>query len=87
MLTPPGGNITIQCQVSGVPHPVISWSRNITEGVREIPIEFYDNANQELELTNVRAEDEGVYLCTAKNKLGIDQKNITLKLGKMSTLG
>ena len=82
---PPGGNITLHCKVSGVPLPMITWYRNISEGLKEINEEFYDNEFQELRLMDVRAEDEGVYICMAKNKLGTEKRNITLKLGKWGT--
>ncbi len=80
VLSPPGGNVSIPCKASGVPHPIIRWFRNTTGELKEIIQDSKDN--QELLLKNIGLEDQGIYICSAENKLGTKLWNVTLKLGK-----
>ena len=55
-----GTNVSIDCSVSGVPKPEITWSRDGRVLVKE----------SLLIIDNVTSEDTGVYLCKAFNLEG-----------------
>ena len=62
-----GTRVTFHCKATGVPTPVISWSR--------IAAQFPGNRSEEpspgsLRITGVQPSDDGWYLCTAKNSEG-----------------
>ncbi|XP_076854212.1 peroxidasin homolog isoform X2 [Brachyhypopomus gauderio] len=74
-----GGEVVLQCQVSGHPVPSIEWSKQghsartggrIITGVR----------NATLYISAVRIYDEGFYTCTASNSLGQDKKTTALRV-------
>ena len=62
-----GKNVSISCQANGLPLPTISWTRDNLDVVS-------DRTQQEtlgdLTITNVKVEDEGVYICAAENMYG-----------------
>lgn len=75
-------NITITCQMKGIPKPIIRWFynnqslnpndqritiRNSEEMNRRSTVEFYVS---ELSIFGVRAEDRGTYTCMATNTAG-----------------
>ncbi|KAM4829767.1 immunoglobulin superfamily DCC subclass member 3 [Thomomys bottae] len=61
-----GGVARFQCQIEGLPKPLITWEKN------RVPI---DTANERytllpkgvLQITGLRAEDSGVFYCVASN--------------------
>lgn len=62
-----GGRETFFCSASGIPSPVITWSKlggNIPADRREEP------SPGALRIVNVKPEDDGIYICTAQNILG-----------------
>ena len=62
-----GEDLELTCQASGVPSPVVTWTRF----GRVIK-------NQTLVLKRVTKSDSGLYLCTAHNKAGDDTKEIII---------
>uniref|UniRef100_A0A8C5N372 ADAMTS like 3 n=1 Tax=Leptobrachium leishanense TaxID=445787 RepID=A0A8C5N372_9ANUR len=66
VITTPGTNVTLACQATGLPHPKITWLK------KEYPLaknhHLYGNGS--LLLTNISAENQGIYICIAANPLG-----------------
>uniref|UniRef100_A0A669EEL5 Immunoglobulin superfamily DCC subclass member 4 n=1 Tax=Oreochromis niloticus TaxID=8128 RepID=A0A669EEL5_ORENI len=67
---PTGGAARFECQIEGVPTPVITWEKDevtIPEGTR-----FISLPNGVLQILEVTKDDEGVYRCVASNSAGKD---------------
>ena len=64
-------SVTFHCNATGIPDPVISWSK---EG-SEIPVR---HSAVVLSLTEVISDDNGRYICTAKNAAGTSTTSIEL---------
>ncbi|XP_057652877.1 contactin [Diorhabda carinulata] len=66
-----GGNVTIKCNPEAAPRPKFIWKKdgNVigSGGHRRI----FENGN--LYISPVSRDDEGIYICTASNELGIDE--------------
>ena len=73
LVASPGSNVSFQCNASGIPDPVITWTK---EGM--ILPKKHLVANDILTLTSLVGLDEGRYLCTATNAAGVSQKTVTL---------
>uniref|UniRef100_A0A6P7GDV3 Contactin n=1 Tax=Diabrotica virgifera virgifera TaxID=50390 RepID=A0A6P7GDV3_DIAVI len=65
------GNVTIKCNPEAAPRPKFVWKKdgNVigSGGHRKI----FENGN--LYISPVSRDDEGIYICTASNELGIDE--------------
>ena len=55
-----GGNVTLKCQASGMPHPMASWIK--PGGQRSV--------EDVLVLTNINRSEAGEYTCEASNQCG-----------------
>ncbi|XP_026028519.1 immunoglobulin superfamily DCC subclass member 4 [Astatotilapia calliptera] len=67
---PTGGAARFECQIEGIPTPVITWEKDevaIPEGTR-----FISLPNGVLQILEVTKDDEGVYRCVASNSAGKD---------------
>ena len=64
-------NVTFHCNATGIPDPVISWSK---EG-SDIPVRHSAGV---LSLTGVISDDDGRYMCTEKNAAGTSTTSIEL---------
>nr|DBA21577.1 TPA: hypothetical protein GDO54_018188 [Pyxicephalus adspersus] len=71
-----GGEVRIQCDVSGYPEPQISWKHGDT---------FLNNDSKHtiidgniLLIRDANQEDSGKYSCVASNGLGKDEQSVTL---------
>ena len=73
LVASPGSNVSFQCNASGIPDPVITWTK---EGM--ILPRRHLFANDILTLTGLVGLDEGRYLCTATSAAGFSQKAVTL---------
>ncbi|CAM9855565.1 unnamed protein product [Lampetra planeri] len=75
-----GTNITLTCSSSeGNPAPSYLWTR--LEAARKLPANAALGRKEgTLTLTNVSADSEGVYSCTARNSVGSSNCTITLAL-------
>ncbi|XP_022085366.1 hemicentin-1-like isoform X2 [Acanthaster planci] len=64
--------ITLSCEVSGIPPPVIRWIHNSQEITGN---SFHHNIlpSGSLQIPVVRREDQGLYVCFADNGVGIAQ--------------
>uniref|UniRef100_A0A3Q4MMN6 Immunoglobulin superfamily, DCC subclass, member 4 n=1 Tax=Neolamprologus brichardi TaxID=32507 RepID=A0A3Q4MMN6_NEOBR len=66
---PTGGDARFECQIEGIPTPVITWEKDevaIPEGT------FISLPNGVLQILEVTKDDEGVYRCVASNSAGKD---------------
>ena len=70
-----GENISIQCNASGIPQPVVKWIRrsSLPPNGRQ-----YDNGGV-LKIINALPRDSGDYECVASNKRGVTRAR-TLRL-------
>ena len=63
-----GASVFLSCKVSGDPYPSIEWKR--------VGDELTDNhviINGLLQILEATKEDEGMYVCIAQNKKGVEQ--------------
>ena len=83
-----GNTITITCEALGYPPPTIIWSASnedvndrlsVSDGV-SVPT-GYGNVTRvsvNLTITNASREDTGVYMCSANNSIGSDERNVNI---------
>lgn len=75
-----GKSVSMECAVTGVPQPIITWSKH------GVPIDFYSprfslsENNQTFGIHTVQLDDAGRYDCTAENRAGIIRQRITLEV-------
>lgn len=79
-------DMDLYCQVEAYPEPSILWLKDqhqIFDNQREHFITTYSSESGFLEtklrVAEIETDDYGVYTCKAINKLGHDQKYITLE--------
>ncbi|GFY47205.1 titin [Trichonephila inaurata madagascariensis] len=66
--------VTLDCQVSGHPPPVITWTKlNEAQGIKKSMV---TTKNGSLVFTKLLDDDEGEYLCKAENNVGVTLKKI-----------
>lgn len=75
--------VTLRCRVFGAPNPKIKWLRENQDlkGDR-----FQVQENGDLEITDVRPQDEGEYSCYASNKFGDIQASGRLEVKKKTKI-
>ncbi|KAK0156100.1 Matrix-remodeling-associated protein 5 [Merluccius polli] len=84
-----GQNFQVDCVATGLPNPEVSWSlpdgtvinnalQSDDSGVRNRRFVIFDNGT--LLLQQMGKKDEGDYTCYAKNKLGEDEKKVSVKV-------
>ncbi|XP_077945716.1 basement membrane-specific heparan sulfate proteoglycan core protein isoform X7 [Gasterosteus aculeatus] len=64
--SPPGGSVTLRCQVSGSPPHYFYWSREDGRSISSRADRHRQGA--ELYFTNVQPSDAGVYICTCRDQ-------------------
>ncbi|XP_054272557.1 hemicentin-1-like [Macrosteles quadrilineatus] len=74
-----GSSVHLHCQVlAGIPYPSVTWTKD------NIPVQGDDEPNDNIQWTlrlrNLQKEDEGTYLCEAKNSVGSAQGSAELTL-------
>ncbi|KAK2849516.1 hypothetical protein Q5P01_009350 [Channa striata] len=85
-----GENFQVDCVATGLPDPEVSWSlpdgtiinnalQSDDSGLRNRRYVIFDNGT--LLLQQMGKKDEGDYTCFAKNKLGKDEKKLSVKVG------
>ncbi|XP_020902245.2 hemicentin-2 [Exaiptasia diaphana] len=66
-----GENVTLpRCRATGFPTPVVSWRKVFDK----MPQGRTVTSDETISIIKVKLYDSGIYLCTAKNSLGIDRK-------------
>ena len=73
-----GANLTLRCRVRGYPVPVITWFK---DQMKVRPNDHISTTpDGELSIKVVGREDSGVYTCEALNDLGMDRKQVGIKV-------
>lgn len=78
-----GDELKLECFAEGEPSPTVQWKRPEqlqTEeiGLRRGPSSFGSPSQSLIQKYNVDRNDEGTYICHARNEAGEDQKYITV---------
>ncbi|KAM8910560.1 matrix-remodeling-associated protein 5 [Spinachia spinachia] len=85
-----GENFQVDCVATGLPDPEVTWSlpdgtlinnalQSDDSGLRNRRYVIFGNGT--LLLQQIGKRDEGDYTCFAKNKLGKDEKKVSVKVG------
>ncbi|XP_047187668.1 immunoglobulin superfamily DCC subclass member 4 isoform X3 [Scophthalmus maximus] len=85
---PAGGAARFECQIEGVPTPVITWEKNKV-AVPEETSRFISLPNGVLQILEVTKEDEGAYRCVASNSARKDishEARLTVPAGSAEAL-
>uniref|UniRef100_A0A8D3A642 Immunoglobulin superfamily DCC subclass member 4 n=1 Tax=Scophthalmus maximus TaxID=52904 RepID=A0A8D3A642_SCOMX len=84
---PAGGAARFECQIEGVPTPVITWEKNKVAVPEET--RFISLPNGVLQILEVTKEDEGAYRCVASNSARKDishEARLTVPAGELHHL-
>lgn len=75
-----GDELRLECLVEGLPAPTIEWEDSQQVKLESEINQISDNGRQQVTIQkyNVRRSDEGIYVCSASNVAGSDQKFITV---------
>lgn len=66
-----GESVTLECQISGQPTPIIMWFREDYKIESSIDFQItYENGFARLVIREAFAEDSGRFTCTATNEAG-----------------
>lgn len=66
-----GESLTLECQISGHPSPVIMWFREDYKIESSIDFQIsYEDGRAQLLIREAFAEDSGRFTCTATNEAG-----------------
>ncbi|KAI8779431.1 hemicentin-1, partial [Biomphalaria glabrata] len=74
-----GHTISINCPVSGIPFPTISWLKDGKELVKGTKVQILSNGLL-LRISDAQEEDAGTYSCVAENTAGKDKVNMELAI-------
>ena len=78
-------SITIQCPTSGVPKPVVKWTKDGQEIPNEVRYTVQDDGS--LLISEAEEEDSARYSCTADSVAGKNKASSTVQIvGKFSSL-
>ena len=70
-----GSNLTLFCNATGNPTPIILWTKDGSPTNNNSRIRFSKH-NRLLTISNVNRTDSGHYRCVANNSLGNDTSNV-----------
>lgn len=87
LTVPAGGSAHFECQIEGVPTPVISWEKDSVAVPEET--RFISLPNGVFQILEVTKEDEGAYRCVASNSAAKDvsrEAKLTVTTGATDTL-
>ena len=71
-----GEDVTLKCNVNGDPDPSVVWHRE--DGQIQKMGKTNINNGHSLTISNVTPEDEGVYICEARNSVGTISSSVSL---------
>ncbi|KAK0408269.1 hypothetical protein QR680_003864 [Steinernema hermaphroditum] len=82
-----GETVNLKCVITGVPDPDITWLKDdeVINTTRKRQLKFDENGACTLTISNVSAEDTGIYMCTARNRAGVQSTECMLTIA--STVG
>ena len=69
--------MTLTCNATGNPEPVLSWSKDENLAKSSNRISFLAD-NKLLKITNVKRSDGGKYMCVAYNEVGNTSSKIAI---------
>lgn len=75
--------LNLYCSASGVPTPVLSWTRNgqiLSTSLSRNKSLNNGTVELHLELQNVTQHDKGLYNCVAINALGMDMRSVLIEV-------
>lgn len=70
-----GDRVDMVCNASGIPPPTIEWTRL---GGALLPIGKEKHLKPLLAITSIRPEDRGRYRCKVYNRIGMEQRDISI---------
>uniref|UniRef100_A0A0N5ALN6 Myosin light chain kinase, smooth muscle n=1 Tax=Syphacia muris TaxID=451379 RepID=A0A0N5ALN6_9BILA len=75
-----GSEIKLKCRVIGNPDPQVVWMKDGEQlsTSRRITLRFIEDGYCLLLISNVNSSDTGIYLCSAKNVVGVDSTQAML---------
>ena len=76
-----GGKLVIQCPVTGIPPPKITWFKDkdiISPGVE--PNYKLNEAGNRLDITTARLDDAGLFKCMGTNDAGNTTRNFNVDI-------
>ncbi|TKR69840.1 hypothetical protein L596_021941 [Steinernema carpocapsae] len=82
-----GETVNLKCTVTGIPDPQITWLKDneVINTTRKRQLKFDENGQCILTIASVTAEDTGIYMCTARNRSGVQSTECMLTIA--STVG
>lgn len=73
-----GSSLTFRCQVRGYPAPTVMWFKD------QMKLNADDHVSMtpdgELHIKDLEFSDNGVYTCEAVNELGLERKQVKVKV-------
>ena len=73
-----GEDVKLQCNVNGDPEPSVVWHRE--DGQIQKMGKASINKGHYLTISSVTPEDEGVYICEARNSVGTISSSVSLSV-------
>ncbi|CAH1789060.1 unnamed protein product [Owenia fusiformis] len=67
-----GDYVTLKCRIVGSPHPSVTWYRNeeLLHSGGRVRCTYTSDGRASLTVLSAKPNDEGIYKCVARNKLG-----------------
>ncbi|XP_014015728.2 hemicentin-1 [Salmo salar] len=75
-----GGDATLECRATGVPLPLVKWSKGDLQ-VGSVPFAEQDVHHGTLQIRRVQEMDAGEYSCVASNPAGTSSATVILEVG------
>lgn len=80
----PGDTTTLECQVSGFPHPHTTWRKDdpVSQLTEELDVvgPSHIQLSTGLQLHNVSSNDSGVYKCVVQNAINSTMEQATVRV-------
>jgi hypothetical protein len=83
--------VKLECHASGIPAPSIQWRKldegRISYGMLPTPVTPEARNVAILEIARFSPQDQGLYICEARNDAGVDQKRVQLAIDSVPNRG